>query len=107
MRVLVTYAAAGAGHSKAAQALYRCFKEIHPEIDVKIVDLVDKSTPLFRYSYLKGYTFLVKHSFFLWGLLFSMTERGPLHMLARKISSISPLEIQSRTYRQRWWNSFQ
>jgi len=89
MKVIIVYASAGAGHLKAAQAISNCFKQKHPEVEVKVVDILDKSTFLFKYSYIGLYAFMVRHAFFLWGLLFAISERGPLRFIARKLSAIS------------------
>lgn len=89
MKVIIAYASAGAGHFKAAQAIRNCFKEKHPQFDVKLVDILEKSTPLFKYTYVWFYTFMVRHAFFLWGWLFAISESGPLSLIARKLSAIS------------------
>jgi processive 1,2-diacylglycerol beta-glucosyltransferase len=89
MKVIIAYASAGAGHFKAAQAIRNCFKEKHPQVDVKLVDILEKSTPLFKYTYVWFYTFMVRHAFFLWGWLFAISERGPLSLIIRKLSAIS------------------
>ena len=89
MKVIIAYASAGAGHLKAAEAINNCFKQKYPEAEVKLVDILEKSTPFFKYSYIWFYTFMVRHAFFLWGLLFALSERGPLRIIVRKLSSFS------------------
>ncbi len=89
MKIIIAYASAGAGHFKAAQALFNCFNEKYPSIDVKLVDLLDKADGLFKYSYISFYTFMVRHAFFLWGWLFSISEKGLLKVIVRKLSTAS------------------
>jgi len=89
MKIIIVYASAGAGHFKAAQALHNCFKNKYPSIDVKMVDLLDKADGLFKYTYISFYTFMVRHAFFLWGWLFSISEKGPLKVIIRKLSTAS------------------
>jgi processive 1,2-diacylglycerol beta-glucosyltransferase len=89
MKVVIAYASAGAGHLKAAQAIHNCLKQKSPQTQIHLVDILDKATPVFKYSYVWIYTFMVKHAFFLWGLLFAISEKGPLKWIARKSSTIS------------------
>ena len=87
IKVIVTYASAGAGHFKAAQAIYNYLKEERKELDVKIVDALQYSTPLLRLSYARGYPFLVKYLRVAWKGLFWVTRLKLLRPLSRKIAS--------------------
>ena len=88
MRVLVVYASAGAGHSKAAQAIYNCFKENFKQIDVELVDALEKTSPFFRLSYRNGYSFLINKAIFLWAFAFWLTHAKPLRKLTRGVAQI-------------------
>ena len=73
MKIIITYASAGAGHFKAAEAIYYYFKEQHKEIEVEIIDVVQKTNALFRLVYTFGYSLLINHALFLWRLAFLLT----------------------------------
>lgn len=73
-KVLVTYASAGAGHRKAAEAVYNYLKINFPGLDLAICDVLDKTNPAFKLSYNRGYLFLVAHALWLWGVFFYLTS---------------------------------
>jgi len=89
MRIFVVYASAGAGHTKAAEAIYRHLKENLNGEDVRIIDALDKTTPLFRLSYTWGYPFLINHAVFLWELGFWLTFVRPLRRITRSIAALA------------------
>jgi len=89
MKVIVVYASAGAGHLRAAEALVNCFKQKHPEVEVKLVDILDKSSPIFKFIYINSYNFMVHHASFIWRWIFAISKRGPLSVFARRISTFS------------------
>ncbi|MCX5703577.1 MAG: hypothetical protein NT066_03695 [Candidatus Omnitrophica bacterium] len=88
MKLLLTYASAGSGHFKAAQALYNYLEENCPQIDLRLIDILDKTNSFFRFSYTKGYSFVVRHLIFLWRLLFWITQVKPFRPVARLIGDI-------------------
>jgi processive 1,2-diacylglycerol beta-glucosyltransferase len=75
MRVIIAHVSAGAGHRKAAEAIYSYFKAQHPHIDIQTVDVLEKSNPFFKELYIRGYSFLVKHALFLWAFGFWITGK--------------------------------
>jgi len=86
-KVIVTYASAGAGHFKAAQAIYDYLKKERPDLDTYLVDILNKSNRFFRFSYVYGYPFLVRYLQWLWGLLFWLTSVRFLRPITRGIAS--------------------
>lgn len=88
MRIIITYASAGAGHFKAAEAIYNYIRERCPQIQVLLVDILKKANPLFRISYSLGYSFLVRKATFLWRLAFWLTDVKPLRPFSRQIASV-------------------
>ncbi|MDD4900276.1 MAG: glycosyltransferase, partial [Candidatus Omnitrophica bacterium] len=56
------------------------------EIDCQLVDVLEYSRGLFRYSYIRGYAFLVLHAPFLWFLCFSVTQAYFLRWFTRPIA---------------------
>ena len=60
----------GAGHQKAAEALYQFLKDNHPELELQIIDLLDYTPASFRLLYSKGYIFLISKLPWIWYLLY-------------------------------------
>ncbi|MDO8662445.1 MAG: glycosyltransferase [Candidatus Omnitrophota bacterium] len=88
MKVLITYASAGAGHRRVAEAVYNYLKQNRPEIKLEMVDILDKTNALFRFDYTKGYTFLVRNAVALWHFAFWLTEFKALRPWIRFIASL-------------------
>jgi processive 1,2-diacylglycerol beta-glucosyltransferase len=74
MKILITYATAGAGHKKAAEAVYRRLSS-SPEHQVVFLDVLEYTNPFYRQSYSRGYTFLITRLPWLWGLFFSFLDK--------------------------------
>ncbi len=86
MKIVIVYASAGAGHRKAAEALYRYFKDILPPVDLRLIDVLKKSNPVFKNIYRYGYHFLVNHIMWLWGALFWLTSLKRLNPIIKPLS---------------------
>lgn len=86
MKIIIAYASAGAGHRKAAEALHQCFNQKFPEADIKLVDILDKTNPFFKDLYVYGYSFLINHAKWLWGLFFWLTSARRLSAFYDTIS---------------------
>ena len=71
-KVLLVYTSAGAGHQKAAEALYQYLKDNHSFFELKIIDLLDYTPASFRLLYSKGYIFLISKLPWLWYLFYRM-----------------------------------
>ncbi|MFA5350038.1 MAG: glycosyltransferase [Candidatus Omnitrophota bacterium] len=84
MRVLITYASAGAGHRRAAEAIYDYLKDSRKDLRLELVDILSFASCSFRFSYNSGYPFLVHYAIWLWGLFFWMTKARPSRWLSRK-----------------------
>ena len=74
MRIIVSYASAGAGHFKAAEAIFNYLKEHCREAELKLVDVLDMSCPVFALFYRWGYSFLIRRAPFLWQVAFFLTD---------------------------------
>jgi len=88
MKVIITYASAGAGHFKAAEAIGDYLKERCPAIELKLVDILDKTNPLFKFYYSFGYSLLVRRAPFLWRIAFWFTELRTLRSFTKFIAHI-------------------
>jgi len=87
MRILLIHATAGAGHMKAAEAVYNGIKK-HTTHDVRIIDALDYTNPFFKQSYKKTYTFLITRIPNIWGFFFALLDiemLQPFVRLARRI----------------------
>ena len=87
MKIIVAYASAGAGHTRAAEAIYKYLKGYYPQAEIKIVDVLEKSNRLFRDSYLGGYRFLIRQAIMLWHFAFWITSFKYLRKTSRLIAS--------------------
>jgi processive 1,2-diacylglycerol beta-glucosyltransferase len=76
MKVLVIYATAGAGHRKAAEAVYNGLKEMtnHRDPLVTLVDSLDYTSPFYKTLYSGTYTFLITQVPWLWGIIFVLID---------------------------------
>ncbi len=87
MKIIVVHASAGAGHSKAAEAIYNYLKQLRNDAKADIIDVLEKSNFFCRFSYRYGYSFLIKLAPLLWGAGFWITYSRPLRPLTRAIAS--------------------
>lgn len=88
MKIIIAYVSCGSGHFKAAEAIYGYLKEHRPDIETKIIDVLEKANPVFRFFYSRGYSFLVNHLVFIWRLFYWVTYLKPLRPLSRLIGFI-------------------
>lgn len=72
MKTLVIYATAGAGHRKAAEALYHGLESLTD--DAVLVDALDYTSPFYKRLYSGTYTFIISYLPWLWGILFSILD---------------------------------
>lgn len=86
MRIIVVYASAGKGHTKAAEAIYGYLKDCPSLASPQLLDVLDKSSFFFRLSYHWGYSFLVNRCQLLWMISFWVTHSKPLRSATRRIS---------------------
>lgn len=86
MKILVIHTTAGAGHKKAAEAIYNGLLR-HTTHQAHLVDALDYTNPFFKASYPKVYVFLVTKMPWLWQaffLLFNIPFLRPLLSLVRR-----------------------
>jgi len=88
MKVLIVYASAGAGHRRAAEAVYNYLKEASPDLDLVLLDALDKTNALFKFDYTKGYSFLVNYATTLWHWAFWTTDSKFLRPISRTLARI-------------------
>ena len=84
MKILVIYATAGAGHKKAAEAVFHGL-QARGGHDVRLADALDYTNPLFKKNYPGGYTFLVTYLPWVWGFLFGLLDTPWMQPLLRGV----------------------
>lgn len=82
MKILVIHASAGAGHTKAAEALYQGIKD-STQHHVVLVNALDHTSPFYKKSYQNIYTFLVTRLPWAWGSFCWVADRVCLRRLVR------------------------
>ena len=88
MKVLIIHASAGAGHRRAAEAIYNYLKENSPDLDLVLLDALDKTNALFKFDYTKGYSFLVHYATRVWHWAFLATDSKFLRPISRTLARI-------------------
>jgi len=88
MKVLIIHASAGAGHRRAAEAIYNYLKQSQPDLDLVLLDALDKTNALFKFDYTKGYTFLIRYATTLWHWAFWATDFKYLRPISRAIARV-------------------
>ncbi len=88
MKVLITYASAGAGHRRAAESIYNYLKENSSDLNLVLLDALDKTNALFRLDYTKGYSFLIQYATVLWHWAFWATQFRFLRRISRTLSRL-------------------
>lgn len=88
MKILIAYTCAGAGHRRSAEAIYNYLSANYPKLDIRIVDVLDYTTALFKNLYSRGYYYLIKRFPFLWSLAYRITYSRNLSVFNNKIGYI-------------------
>jgi processive 1,2-diacylglycerol beta-glucosyltransferase len=84
MNIIIAYASAGAGHFKAAEAVYNHLKP-DKNLNLKLIDVLDQSNPFFSNFYRSGYDFIVKHFPSFWAVCFYVTHTRALRPIAQRM----------------------
>jgi len=83
MKILVIHATAGAGHKKAAEAIFHGL-QAKGGFDARLVDALDYTNPFFKKNYPGSYTFLVTRLPWAWGFFFALLDLPWMQPLVRK-----------------------
>src|SRR5439155_9942662 len=92
MRLLIVSASAGAGHTRAAQALAEAARAADPSGTVEHVDVLDYTAGGYKKAYVGSYLKMVDHAPAVWGYLYKSSdrvERGIGDKLARLFDKVS------------------
>ncbi|RRR76731.1 MAG: galactosyldiacylglycerol synthase [Candidatus Viridilinea halotolerans] len=75
-RVLLLHALVGTGHKRAAEALAIAFAQRQPG-EVRVEDVLDHTSRLFREAYARSYLELTDRAPLLWGYFYTQTNADP------------------------------
>ncbi|MEO6324220.1 MAG: glycosyltransferase [Thermoanaerobaculia bacterium] len=75
MRILIVSASAGAGHTRAGQALEEAARIRCPEAEVRHVDVLDFTGKSYKRAYVGSFIEMVNRAPALWGYLYSTSDR--------------------------------
>ena len=75
MRILILSASVGSGHMRAAQALGAALRETAPQVETRLVDVLDHAHPAFKSLYGGGYLKLASRAPHLVGYLFDRLDQ--------------------------------
>ncbi|MBF0531515.1 MAG: hypothetical protein HQL23_00280 [Candidatus Omnitrophica bacterium] len=84
MKICVIYASAGAGHMKAAEAVYESLKT-NPAHQVVFIDALSQTTSFFKRLYCGGYFLIISRFPWLWRLVFEFLDQPFLQPLFRPL----------------------
>ncbi|TCL73229.1 processive 1,2-diacylglycerol beta-glucosyltransferase [Hydrogenispora ethanolica] len=82
-KIMIIYADSGAGHRRAAEALYQVVTADYPAAQVQLFDALQYTTAVFRQSYPRTYLYMVNHCPWLWGSFYHMLDNGRVDRFAR------------------------
>ena len=97
MKILIIHASAGAGHTKAAEALFNAVQK-SSGVQALIVDALDYTNPFYKKIYQKTYALLVTKFPWAWGFFFWLVDlkflRKTVKCLRRLVNHLNsrPLE---------------
>jgi processive 1,2-diacylglycerol beta-glucosyltransferase len=97
-KILILYAPCGAGHEKAAKAIYEYFKEQGLK-DVVLKDILDFAPAWYRKTYRDGYYLLTRRFTGLWHTLYKRTEKSVKETIFKKVWRKAEKRWFSRFYR--------
>jgi len=87
MKILIIHATAGAGHKKAAEAIFHGL-QAKSGFDARILDALDYTNPFFRKTYPNGYALLVTRLPWAWGLVFGLLDLPWMQPLVRMVRRV-------------------
>lgn len=88
VKIFIVYASAGTGHFKAAQGIYNYLRLKNKNVELKLIDALEKTNILFRNIYTYGYNLAVNYAPYLWALAFWTTYTSCLRPLIERIHFI-------------------
>ncbi len=75
-RILLLHVSVGTGHKRAAEALCKAFERRQPG-EVRVEDVLDHTSRLFRLAYARSYLELTDRAPLVWGYFYTQTNADP------------------------------
>jgi len=105
MKILVIHATAGAGHKKAAEAVFHGL-QAREGFDARLVDALEFTNPFFKQTYPTSYAFLVTRLPWAWGFFFGLLDipwMQPLvHLVRRVYNGLNARALQDFLVREQF-----
>ncbi len=102
MKILVTYASAGAGHERAAKAIVKALEKHNGQIEVKLVDVLDYSSLLLKKTYSAIYLFAISYIPVIWGIAYLVLDNRVIYFfvafLRRIINKLNSTKFTQLLY---------
>lgn len=96
MKALIVYAKAGAGHKRAAEAVFSAFKRRGEDKDVTLIDCLDYTNRWFKNLYPGFYIFLVRFLSPVWAAVYYSLENRLFYSLIRPLRRINNHLVSQR-----------
>ena len=74
MKLLLISANAGAGHIRAAAALEEAARELYPQAEIRNVDILSFTDPIYRRAYANSWLKMADNAPALWGYIYSSSD---------------------------------
>jgi len=76
MKLLLISANAGAGHIRAAAALEEAARELHPKAEIRNVDILEFTDPIYRRAYANSWLKMADNTPALWGYIYATSDKA-------------------------------
>ncbi len=86
---MIIYADSGAGHRRAAEALYQVAGKTFPDAEIRLFDILEYTTAVFRKTYPRTYLLMVNHCPWLWGLFYHSLDYRVSDRVARRFRRVT------------------
>ena len=83
VKIFITYASCGTGHRRAAEAIDNYLRSYNKNLELRLIDVLKKSSILFRNIYPYGYALIVNYAPWLWIAGFWITYTRLLRPIIR------------------------
>jgi processive 1,2-diacylglycerol beta-glucosyltransferase len=96
MKTLIVYAKAGAGHRRAAEAVYDAFKRRGQDKDTVLIDCLDYTQNWFKSFYPSSYIFLVRFLSPVWAAIYYGLENRAFYSLIKPFRQLNNQLVAQR-----------
>lgn len=89
MKIDIIHATAGEGHRKIAIAIEDAFRRLgRPDLEIRLINCLDYTTPLFQKTYSPLYYWSVKHAPNLWGWSYEVLDYAWVYWLVKPLRQL-------------------